>query len=377
MMLHSVGVPDPAWQWYFLTMPLDGFAGFLRLARRAGYTSVSLNEYRDAALGNRLKKERLFCLTFDDGYLDNWVYAAPLLREHGFTGTVFISTDFIDPGLEPRRQRHGENGPLPAAPGYLNLAELRLLDASGVLDVQSHAATHTWYPSGPRIVDFRHPEDGYCWMDWNADPGGKWRSLTPPRRPECWGEPVYEHRKALAGPRYYPNKELGEVLRAHVSPHGKGFFSRPRWRDELSTLAEKLRRRMPPGVMESREEYLARAEAELTESSRILEKALNKTIRWLCWPGGGYSAELFALAGQRYAGTTVSSHDNTVPTGRVDGSGCFRLRRFGPLTAGEEPNIRYLSPLVNLLFLEERRAKNPAVRLIRGGLTRFARWRAS
>ncbi len=374
MMLHSVGVPDPAWHWNFLTMPLDSFTGFLRLARRAGYVSVTLDEYREAARANRLAKERLFALTFDDGYLDNWVYAAPVLREYGFTGTVFVSTDFIDPGSEPRPQWNGGSGPCPAASGYLNTAELRLLNQSGVLDVQSHAATHTWYPCGPRIVDFRSPGDGYCWMDWNADPGEKWRSLTPPGRPECWGEPVYEHCKALAGPRYYPCEELEEALRTYVAPHGEDFFKRPGWKDELFTLAAELQRRMPPGVMESREEYLARAEAELTESDRILEQALGKKIRWLCWPGGGYSPELFALAGQRYAGTSVASHDRAVKDGE-DASGCYRLRRFGPLTAGSEPEIRYLHPFVNLLHLEEQRAKNPVARLVRGSLTRLARRR--
>ncbi len=373
MMLHSVGVTDPAWRWGFLTMPVENFAAFLRLARRAGYRGVTLDEYRGTAEAGRLGKERLLALTFDDGYLDNWVYAAPLLREYGFTGTVFVSTDFIDPGPDPRPQWDGRSGDRPSASGYLNLGELRRLDADGVLDVQSHAATHTWYPRGPRITDFRSPGDGYCWMDWNDDPGGKWRHLTPPQRPETWGDPVYEHHKALSGPRYRPNEDLGSALREYAAARGRDFFERPGWRDELFALAAALQRDLPPGVMESREEYLARAGAELADSASVLGAALNKNIRWLCWPGGGYSPELFALAGRLYAGTTVASGDRGADA--PDASGCFRLRRFGPLTAGREPRIRYLHPFVNLLYLEEQRARNPLTRLIRGGLTRFARWR--
>ncbi len=34
-------------------------------------------------------------ISFDDGYLDNYQYAAPILREHGLDACFFIATDFI------------------------------------------------------------------------------------------------------------------------------------------------------------------------------------------------------------------------------------------------------------------------------------------
>ena len=34
-------------------------------------------------------------LTFDDGYMSNYVYAAPLLREYGFTAVIFTITSQI------------------------------------------------------------------------------------------------------------------------------------------------------------------------------------------------------------------------------------------------------------------------------------------
>lgn len=35
-------------------------------------------------------------LTFDDGYLDNYEIAYPILQQFGFVGTFFIPTEFID-----------------------------------------------------------------------------------------------------------------------------------------------------------------------------------------------------------------------------------------------------------------------------------------
>lgn len=41
---------------------------------------------------------RAACITFDDGYADNYTNALPLLQEHRVTATFFIATGFLDGG---------------------------------------------------------------------------------------------------------------------------------------------------------------------------------------------------------------------------------------------------------------------------------------
>lgn len=41
---------------------------------------------------------RAACITFDDGYADNFQVAMPILRQHGLQATFFIATGFLDGG---------------------------------------------------------------------------------------------------------------------------------------------------------------------------------------------------------------------------------------------------------------------------------------
>ena len=41
---------------------------------------------------------RAACITFDDGYADNFSVAMPILQRHGLTATFFIATGFLDGG---------------------------------------------------------------------------------------------------------------------------------------------------------------------------------------------------------------------------------------------------------------------------------------
>lgn len=86
LMYHSVTpyTEDP----YRVTVTPDRLRRQLRWLGNRGLRGVGVAElFRERAAG---RGARLVGLTFDDGYTDFTEYAVPLLREQGFTATVFV-----------------------------------------------------------------------------------------------------------------------------------------------------------------------------------------------------------------------------------------------------------------------------------------------
>ena len=235
VMYHGVGPDRAGWPWNHLFTPADVFDLQMRALRDEGWTTVSLSELRAHMASGAPLPAKPVVLTFDDGYADNWVYAYPILKKHGHRAAIWLSTDFVDPRREPRATledvwagRARENSLDPR--GYLSWSEMRRMAESGHVEIQSHAMTHTWYPSSGEILDFHRPEgvDDYeapLWLGWNMFPGRKHESmhvrlfdLVP------LGTPIYRHEKSLAARRHYEDERLAEKLRSHVSASGGAAF---------------------------------------------------------------------------------------------------------------------------------------------------------
>ena len=88
------------------------------------------------------------CVTFDDGYRDNLLAAAPVLAEHGIPATIFLPSRIIDGELP----FHWYADPPPA----LSWQEVAELLAGGLVDVQSHTLTH---PLLPQVDDARSRQE--------------------------------------------------------------------------------------------------------------------------------------------------------------------------------------------------------------------------
>jgi len=74
--------------------------------------------------GKQALPQRAVVLTFDDGYASYYKFAYPLLKKHGFPATVFLYTDFVGAG------------------DALTWSQMQEMNASGLIDIQSHSKTH-------------------------------------------------------------------------------------------------------------------------------------------------------------------------------------------------------------------------------------------
>lgn len=320
LMFHSVGMDEPTWIWRQLSERADAFENFLKLLHARGYRTVTLSELYDHMSGVRPCKPKSVALAFDDGYLDNWVTVYPLLKKYGMRGTVHVNPDFVDPGsdLRPTLDDYSSNDTKFAGldqTGFMNWTELRHLDQSGVLDVQSHSLTHTWYFTSPSVVDFYTPAtaDAYPWLPWNARPDRKPFYIKENQTEFVrWGTPVFEHEKSLLARRFFPDSGCVDRICDFVADEGgSGYFVDETWHEKLRNVVREVTGNTTfPGTYESEEEYEARVCEELTQSKAIIEEKLGKSVDFLCCPGGGSNAAVKRIAAEvGYKSWNLSSRE--------------------------------------------------------------------
>jgi peptidoglycan/xylan/chitin deacetylase (PgdA/CDA1 family) len=124
---------------------------------RHGYRTIGCRDLERFLAGESLPDKSVL-LTFDDGYLDNYVYAHPILQDFGLQGVIFLITGLI--GIEGQPRRHaGMGGNLPACPNHseawklinadhadevmLRWSEVAEMQSAGTFEFHSHTHTHT------------------------------------------------------------------------------------------------------------------------------------------------------------------------------------------------------------------------------------------
>jgi peptidoglycan/xylan/chitin deacetylase (PgdA/CDA1 family) len=293
VMFHSVNDADPGWLWDELTCSIALFERKIAALRGAGYRAAGLDEVHGLQAAGRRPTDRSVVLTFDDGYLDNWVYVYPILKRAGWKGIVYVNPEFVDPGETVRPNLEDVWAGRCAASdlrstGFLNWAEIRRMDQDGVLEIASHSMSHTWYPTGPGIEDFHRPGLDTPWLAWNARPDRKpFYRLEDQAGFVPWGTPIHSNGRSLGIRRYFPDPDIAPAVTAHVAAHGgAAYFEETGWRETLLEVAAEADR--GTGREESDEEMLARFNYELGEASLILEERLGHAVPHFCWPGGAY-----------------------------------------------------------------------------------------
>jgi len=368
MMIHSVGNAMSSWHRRWLSLQLEHFENFCQYLARSPYRTIMLEEWY--YLQDHPSETNGFeiALTFDDGYLDNWVFAWPILKKYGLTGTIFINPEFVDPSTDLRpvydpvagikRQQTTLH-----SLGFLNWEEVRAMQESNVMDIQSHSMSHNFYFLSNKINDIYTGQPNYDWLAWIYRPERKSYSLSEDQSEFVpSGHPVFEFGRALGLRRYFPDPEL---IRFNSEVLSKD--SQLQKEDRIRVLNEKLMDL--PGRMETDAELEARYRYEIFESKRLLEEKLNKKVDFLCWPGGGYNETSISLSVEAgYKASTIASWEKS---SEVDNSQLYkRIIRFGSGSFIITPTTKHLVRNGNYLVHHFRgRTGNPFYR----NLNRFRR----
>lgn len=337
IMHHSIGIPSIKWNFNYLTCNYKIFESQLKWIKNMGYNTISLNELYQYMYDGTHIKNKPVVLTFDDGYCDNWVFAYPLLKKYGMKATIYVNPEFIEFRKEKNNLEDVWNNNVSIEDldslGYLSWDELKIMEEDGLMDIQSHSMTHTWYPQSDKIIDFRHPYDPYLWMTWNENIDKKPVLQIDDQNLIKYGQPVYEHGRSIGTKKYISDDDLNSFLIDYVNDNGsKVFFNSEGWKDELfSNLKEYKNENILNGRFESNEEYEKRIYYELNDSKKIIEKKLKKEVKFLCWPGGAVTQKSLKMASELgYISSTVGKDvNNRDKLKNIYGQDPSRINRFG------------------------------------------------
>jgi peptidoglycan/xylan/chitin deacetylase (PgdA/CDA1 family) len=127
LMYHYIQVPPSYAEdrigWGLSTSPED-FKQQMDYLDQHGYHPITLTDLRAYLNGSRSMPDRPVVLTFDDGYLDLYTQAFPVLKHHHFKAVAYIVSGFLG--------RTGTN---------VSPEQVREMDAYGI-EIGAHTANH-------------------------------------------------------------------------------------------------------------------------------------------------------------------------------------------------------------------------------------------
>ncbi|HQJ21489.1 MAG TPA: polysaccharide deacetylase family protein [Bacteroidales bacterium] len=300
---HSVGPVNDNWIRKFLTTDFESFQKQIEWIRKK-FKLISFKELWQIRNGIIPPVKNALILNFDDGYLDNWIWVFPLLKKFGLKATIFISPEFVDqrPVIRPNLEDvwNGNAGYHELNEfGFLSWEELKIMEQSGVMDVQSHTLTHTKYFVSDILTGFHHPGCDILYPAGNLFPERKpfyindktFENILP------YGYPLFEEKSALIARKVEINPDFIEEC---VSELKKYDFRNYRFETAFN-LVKPVYELYKKGAkiityFESQDEYIKRAKKEISESKKIIEDKLGKKVEFLCWPHGDNNNILHQLA---------------------------------------------------------------------------------
>jgi len=73
----------------------ETFSWQMEVLAKFGFRGIKIDELLKFIHGKEKISERAVCISFDDGYKDNYIYAYPILRQNNLPGSFFIVSKYI------------------------------------------------------------------------------------------------------------------------------------------------------------------------------------------------------------------------------------------------------------------------------------------
>jgi len=155
LMYHMVSAHKKAARFNKLRVPPAMFERQLEYLQQQGYYFAFLSEL---ARPQDLPPKTVV-LTFDDGFMDNYSEALPLLRRYAARATLFLVVERHDRDWSVNKKAHHDSKELQYEP-KLSDAQLREMLDCGVFELGGHTLTHVHLPSCSQQQALQEIEQG-------------------------------------------------------------------------------------------------------------------------------------------------------------------------------------------------------------------------
>jgi peptidoglycan/xylan/chitin deacetylase (PgdA/CDA1 family) len=166
----------------------SSFAEQMEYLHRQGYTTIALEDLLAFQEGKRPLPSKPIILTFDDGFMSNYLYAFPILKRYGMKATIFVTPD--RESLNFKKYAHVD------AP--LSPEQIQEMSEYGI-SIESHGMTHRYLTElSPHVTRWELEESRKVLesttnkpVRFLAVPSGAYNRLVKRLAKECGYEAVF------------------------------------------------------------------------------------------------------------------------------------------------------------------------------------------
>ena len=135
-----------------VTVTPEIFDAQMTFLARSGFTTISVDDLTRALCREQELDNKSVVLTFDDGWLDNYQFAIPVLKRLKFQAAFFIITDRVDASSNGRIKRFSDTPLHEAAKACIQSGDsarvvldwdlIRSMEEEGLFRFYSHTVSH-------------------------------------------------------------------------------------------------------------------------------------------------------------------------------------------------------------------------------------------
>lgn len=299
---------------FHIALP-DWFDDQCRHLAENGYKCVSSADLLEMLHSRMAIPDKAVMITFDDGLKHVWTVAHPILEKYGLRATCFLipgcvpnNETMIRPTMADVWEKRAVEADIVAfnrsEPALATWPEIRKMQASGIVDFQSHTMHHSLVSTSDEILDFLHPGFDPHFYGNVFVPLYRRNGVDALDRTPLLGMPIYRGAPRLqAESRYFDDETLrNKCVDFVASEGGESFFQQRTWRKALREVVKTHRATEPDrSSFETPAQRDRVVREELAHSREVIESNLGAgPVDQICFPW--YEARPFAVKLAREAG---------------------------------------------------------------------------